>query len=143
VVTKALHIILAGLIYLSSVGLVFNQHFCQNELKEVAFFVKAKSCHSSMAMDGPPSCPMHRAMAEQQSTHEKGCCDDEADLLKVDQPQSFEFPVLDLSPVFLAALVQVLLVEMPSTDEHSVRYLNYKPPLIVCDHFSLLQTFLC
>ncbi len=87
---------------------------------------------------------MHQAMGEQQKKdHEKGCCDDQSSLFKLDQPQSFELPALDLNPAFLTALVSSSFSAVPSPDEHPTHFLTYKPPPLVCDRPVLLQTFRC
>lgn len=137
---KLFHIILALLLFISSTGLVINKHYCQNELKSIALFVKAKACHSDSAMK---NCPFHNPPDGEKK--EKDCCNDETEYVKVDEEQltpTVEYN-LPLNPVLISTLFVVLNFELPAFDKQTLHYLNYKPPLIVCDLPVRLQTFLC
>ena len=137
------HIILAILVFIGTSGLVINKHYCQNELKSIAVFHNAESCHSKMAM---AACPMHAKKDQEQGEKErKDCCNDCSEIVKIDQEQSF--PSLDLHlpspPVVQPPLPPTLVLSILMSDRHSLDYLHYKPPLIVCDIPVMLQSFLC
>ncbi len=135
---KALHIILALLLFISSTGVVLHQHYCQNELKSAALFVAAKSC----AMDRPTkSCPLHPAMA----ITKKGCCDDRTEYLQTDEEKLTAPVTVDLTdfPALYCALLVVLQIDLPVADTKSLHYLHYKPPILIRDLPVSLQTFLC
>lgn len=142
--TRIFHITLAVLLFISSTGFVVNKHYCQDELKSMALFIQAEACHKEKAVR---SCPFHASPHEegQQKEGKKGCCDDKAEYVKSDDEQlaqSFKID-LELNPVLVSAINVPLSIELPSIDEHSLHYLNYKPPLIVFDIPVRLQTFLC
>lgn len=139
---KLLHITLASLLWLSSTGFVLNKHYCQDILRDVALFVKAENCQSRMAREQahmPKSCPMHQAKED----HEKGCCDDTAEYLHLDEhllkaesaTLSFDLPLLIVYSWHSPGLVA------HDIDSFFVDYLNYKPPILVCDLSVSLQTF--
>ena len=136
---RLIHIVLAFLFFISSTGLVINKHYCQNELKNMALFVKAEGCHTMKQM----SCPMHSSPEDENP--EKGCCDDETEYVKVDEEQQIQPSEINIqvNPVLMSVLFVTLNLDWPSLDKQSIHYLNYKPPLIVCDLPVSLQTFLC
>lgn len=141
-IQRATHILLAFLVFFSSAGLVLNKHFCQDELKSVALFSKATPCHAQKAIK---SCPMHGQMEMPASSQPEGCCDDTSDYVKSDIDQIVTQLSLDLNPppVFLPVALFSITIPSLSTDQKSVHYLNYKPPLIICDFTVDLQTFRC
>ncbi|MEZ4991266.1 MAG: hypothetical protein R2824_12670 [Saprospiraceae bacterium] len=137
------HIILAILVFIGTSGLVINKHYCQNELKSIAVFHKAESCHSKKDM---AACPMHAKKDQEQGENErKDCCNDHSEIVKIDQEQSF--PSLDLHlsspPVVQPPFPPTLVLSIQMSDRHSLDYLNYKPPLIICDIPVMLQSLLC
>lgn len=138
---RVLHITLAFVLLLSSTGLVLNKHYCQDELKSVALFSKAKPCHKSSM---PKSCPMHGGTSSDQDDS-KGCCDDQSEFLKSDQDQLFHSLDYDQNqgPDFLAT--PVAFHGFPTDDLAQVdpHYFNYKPPLILYHRSAFLQIWLC
>jgi hypothetical protein len=128
-------------IFLSTTGFVWHQHYCQDKLKSQSFFVKPKSCHELNKQQNT-SCPMHVNQG-MNADEEKNCCDNKVSYLfdnsdKLIQKltlKSFDF---DEGIAFSPAHVLI----MPETDNYSIHYLNYKPPLILCDVPSTLQSFL-
>jgi len=88
---------------------------------------------------------MHPNSAEEEDEEKKGCCKDETEFVKSDEEQLVQLSKLETKtyPILLSVLLTTLNLEWPSTDKLSIDYLNYKPPLIVCDLSVQLQTFLC
>lgn len=135
---KLLHIVLAQLLLLSSFGLVVNKHYCQDQLKSVAFFAEAKSCHTA---NMPANCPMHGTS----DTEDKGCCDNESEYLKADLEQFVT------SPSTWPDIDEIKLPLPPFHDFHELvrqlaskpSFLKYKPPALVADLTIRLQTFIC
>jgi hypothetical protein len=142
VIQRATHIILAFLVFFSSAGFVLNKHFCQNELKSVALFAKATPCHDEKIM---VDCPMHGQMEMPGNNESKGCCDDTSDYLKSETDQITQPFSIDLESqlVLLSVAVFSANIQLLSTDKKNIHYLNYKPPLIICDLPVELQTFRC
>jgi hypothetical protein len=137
------HILLACLLLIGATGLVVNKHYCQNELKNTALFLKAKDCHSSLqAMN----CPMHGDMAGHSDNEErKDCCDDKTEYLKAEEEQITHTLKWALKKnVFVPSSAAWLPLSSLGSRQHRhiVPYLNYKPPLIVYDLQPRLQTFL-
>ena len=144
-IQKTLHIALIFTVLLSSMGFVIQKHFCQNELKGVSVFVKATSCHKNAADE--TSCPMHGSEKHNHDDNQKkkGCCDDKAELVKLDQEfqtESFQIQ-LQNDPIFLGIISLALRLTSLEEDTSLPHFLNYKPPLLVCDFTVSLQTFLC
>lgn len=134
------HIALAVLVFISSTGLVLSRHYCRDELKSLALFAKAKSCHEA---DPMAHCPVHgHAMP---MDDERDCCDDEVDFLKVDDER--QLSSAEWQPHLPLALSAVVAFGLPLEDQTAGRgpipYLHYKPPLLVRDLPVRLQTFRC
>ena len=139
---KTGYIGLAFLMLISTSGLMLNRHFCQDELKSIAFFTRPQPCHMPKETR---SCPVHANMTIQIKDTQKNCCDDKSELLKVKSPQILYFSGLHLA---LPSVIGIASPLFSKTFQHyiqlpQVHYLNYKPPLIVCNLIMLLQTFLC
>ena len=146
---RFLHILLASLLWFSSTGVVLSMHYCQDNLRDVALFVKAENCHAQKQKENamPKGCPMHQAPSTTHQTEEdpeKNCCDDTAEYLQLQEDilkTDIEFKSFIL-PLLFAINWQMAGQSPYSTDRISVDYLFYKPPLLVCDRPVVLQTFL-
>ena len=78
------------------------------------------------------------------SDEDKNCCNNEAEYIALEQDQhlqNFEFQNFNY-PTLIATIFVVLNIDLPTFDTVTLQYLNYKPPLIVCDFQPVLQTFL-
>ena len=105
------------------------------------------SCHELAAM--PASCPKHQQVKacknhENSDEKDKNCCQNESEYFALDQDQQSvnnDLKLVDyqhltaISPVVSSFLKNPLFL-------HKTAFLNYKPPLIVCDKRVTLQTFL-
>ena len=136
---RSFHIVLAALVYLSSLGVVLHGHYCREELRSLSVFLPAENCHEQ-AM--PVDCPMHGSRAPG-GEDAKDCCDDRADYLKDVQEAAPELSSLDGASPISAFAPAIVLPTPPGADRQSIAYLYYKPPLLVCDRPVVLQTFLC
>lgn len=105
------------------------------------------SCHELAKM--PASCPMHQKLKVchkdgPEEEEKDGCCQNQSEYFVLDQDQqiqNLDFPALK-NLEFLATIFIVFSIDLPTFDNAKLHYLNYKPPLIVCDFRSSLQTFL-
>jgi hypothetical protein len=138
---QIIHISLAILIYISGIGVSVHQHFCQDELKNVAFFTSAPSCHEkqSVCPASGKACAMH-----DQESHEKDCCDDEVSFEQVDLdfvPEITHFsPHLD----FAALLPKGFGLEGAEHLAFQRSPQKYRPPpLITTPRRILFSIFLC
>ena len=132
---------MASLLFISSSGLLLSQHFCQGELKSVAVFAEATPCHAVTKR----ACPHHPPAEQAAQQHKSGCCDTAYPFLQLDADQlAAEICVLPLDlQVALAVLVPSLQLLSEEEARRNLHYLNYKPPLLVCDLPVSLQTFRC
>jgi hypothetical protein len=61
-------ILLSVFIFIASINIVINQHFCNGELESIAFFIEAQPCeHATPNNDNPPC-------HAKSSTDQKKCC---------------------------------------------------------------------
>ena len=123
---------LALLIFGSAGGVFVNKHFCREELKSIAFFQKAESCHAAETV-----CPMHAKETK------KNCCDNESDYVKLelDQELTQQSSLTLEMPVFCNALpfAQVkTCTELPG----SIRIDRNKAPPPWRSHSIFTQSFL-
>lgn len=83
---------------------------------------------------------MHAAAQKEQ----KGCCDDDSQFLKHKQEQAQSETKLAKTPATAIPPAPALgfINRLPDIDKQTVHYLNYKPPLIICDLPVRLQVFL-
>ena len=132
--------------FISSSGFIVNKHYCQNELKNAALFIEPMSCHDLAKM--PASCPMHQKLKacknHNEEKEDKNCCQTESEYFVLDQDQqiqNFEFQSLNY-PVLIASILVAFNHNLPVVHKVCLHYLNYKPPLIVCDWQPTLQRFL-
>lgn len=137
-IARIAHITLAFLLFFSSTGLLMNKHYCQEELKSVALFAKAKSCQHTKEIP----CPVHGTMIVPDEDA-KGCCNNESEYLKIDTDWvSVVVADLDvIAPVTLAILLPTFVEEsaftpMPDSD------LPYRPPPLR-ERLARLQSYLC
>lgn len=139
-----IHIILALSVFLSSAGLLVNNHFCQNSYLKSSFFFSLGSC-CEMVKDGHCSSEKMACSADNHEEDEKKCCKNKKKFFKFDQDQliqefekkSFEFKIV------LKAINSIFQIDLPILDQILIHYLNYSPPLVVFDKQVRLQTFLC
>ncbi|MCB9273139.1 MAG: hypothetical protein H6564_03815 [Lewinellaceae bacterium] len=136
---RMLHIALSFLMFVSSTGVVVNEHYCRDERKSAALFVKAEACHGEKAVR---ACPMHKD--HQASFKKKGCCDDRTEYFKSDEEQlaqSFGIGGIKDIQLFLPAFFVAFNIKLPAVESHTLHYLTYKPPIVLNGLIVLLQVF--
>lgn len=139
-----IHIILALSVFLSSAGLLVNNHYCQNSYLKSSFFFSLGSC-CEMVKDGHCSSEKMACSADNHEEDEKKCCKNKKKFFKFDQDQFIqksEKKHLEFK-IILNAINSIFQFNLPSLDKNLIQYLNYFPPLIVFDKQVWLQTFLC
>lgn len=155
-IPKAIHIFLAIIVYLSSIGVTLNMHFCKGELKNVSLITKAEECNKkdctahkekdySLLGINTDQLPKSCCEKADQDTQAKGCCDDRTEYLSLDS----EFTTPDI--VTLYDVLPVLLVLYPElfsslnsaiTSGAQWSFLHFHPPLLTKDIPILVQSFL-
>jgi len=139
--TQIIHFGLAVLIYVSSIGVSVHQHFCQDELKNIAFWQAAESCHSSDKI-----CPASGKVCKMHANPdcEKDCCDDEVSLEQADWdyvPEVNTFP-LDLEIETLPVLV-IRKENQQTRIPFSLPQKYRPPPRYFSPQHIIFSTFLC
>jgi hypothetical protein len=120
---------LAGLVTLSAIGVIVNQHICMGHVQSTAVFFKAESC----------------GMSDSGDMSTKGCCDEKAILIKTKTASANVLKNLSLSPslFLITAIDRHLLYSLISfSPVEAVKFATYKPPLPDRDITVLVHSFL-
>ena len=95
---RLLAMFLAVLMFITSVGLTVDLHYCSGQLKTFSFIGKAKSCHDKSLM----ACPNHRKMMAQ-NEHDGidtgNCCSNKTLHFQFDHLYSLVFFESSFAPV--------------------------------------------
>jgi len=95
---RFLNIFLAAVIFISSIGVTVNRHYCQKQLRSTALWSMPKSCHETVTLnDKLPSCPFH---AKKSDTEKRNCCSEESEYVKTETPQYLVFDDILRIPTF-------------------------------------------
>lgn len=142
-------LIMAFMMFFTSVGLTMDMHYCGGELKSVSFFGKAKTCHDMAGKSETPTkdCPHQKKMAAEKKgcSEDKGCCSNKTVQLQSDQDQKVQtndFVVSKQLKQFVIAYVAVFFANDFGLQREVANFSHYKPPLIQRDIPVLNQTFL-
>jgi len=137
---RLLHIFLASLVLLGSAGVTVNRHFCMGELKSVAIFGEAEKCHKDQAKK---QCPFHPAPKEEVEGKKKGCCDDEHELVQIDDQEQ---TVVDAMPAIVAVIPDFPPLLLSYHAPHprprkNTNFEQYRPPPLWTDVVREFQVF--
>lgn len=131
-------------VLVSSMGIAVDMHYCNNVLKSVSFSSKAKPCHEPSLKQ----CPFHsKTLANdlnEDLAGKKGCCENKTKYFHNDQDQqiqTFDYKLFQSSQLFIAAFINVFLVNI-YVEENVLTYKRYRPPIIQKDIPVLIQSFL-
>ena len=141
--TKALHrntaLILAFLMFFTSIGFSVDFHYCKGDLKSFSFIGKASACHQTKK-----ACPRHKEMKSEEKSNDSKCCSNETVVvedLDVDYNFSSDAELTDLQVKFVTDFVytlngltlpNIVKSDFPKTDD----------PLPPRDIYVLLERFL-
>ncbi len=137
---------MALLMMLSSTGFSMDVHYCQDQLKGISLFGKAKSCHEKQ--ETPPchrtkkSC--HHLEDGISKADKDNCCHNETVVIEksdLDATPTQLATVQDIQLDFVAAFIAVYVFNY-SVQADFQPYAQYKPPLPDRDVQVLYQTFL-
>ncbi len=145
---RILALTMAFLMFVSSVGITVDLHYCQGKLKTFSFIGKAKSCHD--IGEGMKNCPHHKKMMETEKSADNGlnkkdCCSNKTFHFQSDQDLQHQadnaLVVSQQLQHFTIAFVEIFL--FPAVLEtKKPSFAHYKPPLIPRDIYVLLETYL-
>jgi hypothetical protein len=146
-VFRALHIALAFLVYLSSIGYTLNQHFCKGDLIHSSLFLPAEKCenHSfdparlGIDVTGMPACCLKALEAQH-----KDCCEDTSAFKKLEIETSFQdsdldYPLDDL--LVFSAITFFKSIWVPAHFSDSKGRIAYRPPPLNFNFQILFQVF--
>jgi hypothetical protein len=136
---KAIAISLALLMLASSVGFSMNTHFCGGKAVKTSFSIGLHNPDCGMAnMD--EVCEF-KPLSEDQ-LEPKPCCENQHQVLHLDENAKVSSASIGLNPVFFIAFVHVLLEPNIFADQAFVHYTHYTPPIPDKDIQVLFQAFL-
>jgi len=133
-------IILALLMFCTSVGFSMDIHLCQGEFKSIAFFTEAEACHEKMV-----ACPMHGKMKVNLNNDDNDCCSNqtfELDELESDYSLSSPAHLTDLQQFFTTAFIKSFVCNEKEFKVKKNRIDQNPVPYISRDIYALNQAFL-
>ena len=145
-IIKHIAVIMSLVMFVSTVGIAVDFHFCQGDLQNISFFKKSKTCHEIVKQS---HCKKHTKPPCHQSENDsfnkkKGCCDSESVVIQFDT--EFSVPSIidfNFNKSFLAVNSGTTLFEEPLGEFYQAKdYKTYKPPSRDFDHIILFQSFL-
>lgn len=133
----SISLLLALLVFFSSVGMAKTTHFCMGmEMKsEIGFGEKHVDCGMNMPID-------HGENDSDNHDDSKSCCENVTTQLQVDDEVQLKKVDFDLSLNFAVALVQVFIFGIDSDSFEGDQFHTSSPPLIEQDLQVLYQSFL-
>lgn len=138
---KITAIFLTVLILISSIGGSVDVHYCQGQIKSIAFFGKAKSCHDNEIKQ---TCHHSKKSDKSNNSNKKeNCCHNDKHTIEksnLDAPNP-EFSNLDNFQLKFVATYFVSLSERYHNKIVLNNYREYKPPLVESDILVFYQVF--
>ncbi len=141
---RILALSLAFLMFFTSAGLSIDMHFCQDSFKSFSLIGKAKNCHE---LAQTSTCKHHKVPAQEETgekTDKKDCCENRTVTLDSDQDQqiqTIDFTLTKEIKQFVTAYIYAFHQDK-ITEEESISFALYRPPLIQRDIPILIQSFL-
>ena len=141
-------LVMAALMFTSTVGFSVDMHICQDKLKSFNIFGTAKSCYDLAGGVQVKKCTKHNVQSSSEDTtsfDRKNCCQNKIQLFQSEENQQLQSQTIKLSnPIkqFITAFSFVYLFNFSVIDTQSYGWLNYTPPLITRDFSALFQSFL-
>ncbi|HCQ14908.1 MAG TPA: hypothetical protein DIU20_01525 [Cryomorphaceae bacterium] len=135
---KVFSIFLAILMLVSNIGIAANTHFCGGEAAEHTLSLGIEHLDCGMA-EMETSCSSENGF---DSLKAKPCCDNQHDLLQLDEDATLIQFSPEINKTFIAAFIHSFVVQIFYFVEKESFYLNYSPPLLKQDVQVLFQSFL-
>ena len=130
---KIMSLVMAFVVFFSTMSFTLNMHYCGGTLVETAVFQKAKGC--GMEMDNPSTqgCDITK----------KKCCKDKQ--LVIDGQDELQLQIDKISfeqQVFIASFVYTYINLFEGLDNNVSSYEEYKPPLVIRQLYKIDETYL-
>lgn len=139
-------ILLTTLILISSIGISLDMHYCQGQLKSIAFLGQAKSCHTAKKMQNchhKKDTSSKNKLTNKNDNSKDNCCQNEKLVItksdfNTTNPQFVSFNNHQLT--FITSFVISFICNYNQSINQS-HYSKYIPPLPHNDVIILFQTF--
>ncbi len=122
----------------SNIGIAANTHFCGGEAVERTISLGFEHLDCGMA-EVKAKCSEND---ENEQLRPKPCCENQHELLQLDDEFDAKQSASQVNKTFLAAFIHTFIDQIFSPVEKSTSYLNYSPPILEQDVQILFQTFL-
>ncbi|MEN2284077.1 hypothetical protein AAGF08_18180 [Algoriphagus sp. SE2] len=135
---KTISIALSFILLFASIGMAKSTHFCGG--MEMLSEMSIKASHIDCGMEQKtPDCDSE----EDHQTHFKSsCCDNEFEVMNMDEDFSFAKAGINLHLDFAVAFVYTFIFNGNIQETPIAEYSYYSPPILKQDHQVLFQTFL-
>jgi len=130
---KIMSLLMAFVVFFSTLSFTVNMHYCGDTLVDTAIFHKAKGCGMEMQKPSTEGCAITK----------KNCCDDEQ--LIVDGQNELQLQVDTISfeqQLFVASFVYTYISLFQGLDKNISSYEEYKPPLVIRQLYKIDETYL-
>lgn len=131
---------MAFLLFVSTMGISMDVHYCQDTAQNVAFFKTAKNCYDKVPDINKRPCQLTKSQME--SIKKKPCCHNDGDYFKADLEAISQVHDIDVNFSSAVIVQPVLLIEGIVFQKTKAHLLDYKPPLVSKDILTHFQQFL-
>lgn len=129
---------LSLILLFSSIGMAKSTHFCGG--LEMLSQLSLNASHINCGMEQKiPDCETNDGKVHVQDS---GCCDNEFEILHLDEDFSITKASLHLNLDFAYALVHTFILNVSLEETTSTTYSGYSPPFLKQDQQVLFQTFI-
>jgi hypothetical protein len=136
---RIISISLALLMLVSIVGFSMNTHFCGGVAVETSFSIGLHNPDCGMSdMDGD----CKKEPSSQEQVKPKPCCENQHEVLQLDENANLQAFSVDVNPVFFVALVHYLIQPILYIQQAEITYVTYSSPSLDQDVQVLFQSFL-
>ena len=133
---KIFSTLLALLLFISNLGLAMNTHFCGGEAVETSVTLGLDNLNCGMASMEEP------CENNQQQVKSESCCENQHDILQIDEDFEFNSAPINLNPIFITALIHSFVQPLTFFEQKHIQYKAYDPPIPSKDVQVLYQAFL-
>ena len=136
---RIISISLALLMLVSHVGFTMNTHFCGGKAMETSFSIGPQNLDCGMS-DMEKEC--ESIPSKEKQIKQKPCCENQHQLLQLDENADVQITSIEVHPVFLIAFIHSFVQPVLFADQFPIHNTYYSPPIPDRDIQVLFQTFL-
>jgi len=142
---RMIAMMMAVLIFFSSIGVVIDVHFCNGKLISYAFYGKAKTCYELAGFENPEQAVEVDSLKDDHSQCNiglKDCCGNETQIAKNNYEYQTSSPSLTTQDDIYPVLVNYVSNSLNLFKFKPSFTQNYSPPFIPKNFSVLFQSFL-